>query len=112
MHEVDDSYQGFEWIDFHDTEQSVILFARFARDRGDFLVFCCNFTPVPRQGYRVGLPRGGRYREIFNSDAEMFGGSNVGNLGFIDAEDVPFQSRPASAAITLPPLAVVILKPV
>jgi 1,4-alpha-glucan branching enzyme len=112
MYQVDDSYRGFEWIDFRDADHSVILFARFARDPNDFLVFCCNFTPVPQQGYRVGLPRGGRYREIFNSDSEMFGGSNMGNKGFVDSEDKPFQGRPASALLTLPPLAVVVLKPV
>ena len=111
LYEVDDSFQGFEWIDIHDTEQSVILFARFAKDRDDCLVFCCNFTPVPRVGYRVGLPREGYYREVFNSDADLFGGSNVGNLGMVHAEAKPFQSRPASALITLPPLAVIVLKP-
>jgi 1,4-alpha-glucan branching enzyme len=112
MYEVDDSYQGFEWIDFRDTDHSVILFARFARDRNDFLVFCCNFTPTPHQGYRVGLPRRGRYQEVFNTDSDMFGGSNMGNGGFIEAEDKAFQGRPASALVTLPPLSVVVLKPV
>jgi 1,4-alpha-glucan branching enzyme len=112
LYQVDDSFGGFEWIDFRDTDHSVILFARFARDRGDFLVFCCNFTPVPRTGYRIGLPRLCPYREVFNSDAEAFGGSNMGNLGWVRAEDVAFQGRPASAVVTLPPLAVIVLKPV
>jgi 1,4-alpha-glucan branching enzyme len=111
MYEVDDSFTGFEWIDFHDAESSIISFARFAKDREDFLVFACNFTPVPRRGYRIGVPGVGFYSEIFNSDAEMFGGSNVGNAGGAMAEAIPDHARPASMAITLPPLGVVVFKP-
>ncbi|MEP7352948.1 MAG: 1,4-alpha-glucan branching protein GlgB [Acidobacteriota bacterium] len=111
LYEVDDSYSGFEWIDIYDTEKSIILFARFARDRRDFLVFCCNFTPQPREGYRVGLPEGGRYHELLNTDADLFGGSNIGNDGWVQAEDFEFQNRPASVLLTLPPLSVVVLKP-
>ena len=85
LYEVDDTYQGFEWIDFHDWESSVISFVRFARDRDDFIVFVFNFTPVPRLNYRVGVPKDGAYREIFNTDAEMFGGSNMGNGGWAAA---------------------------
>jgi 1,4-alpha-glucan branching enzyme len=112
MYEVDDSYAGFEWIDFHDVEASVIIFVRFARDRQDFLVFCCNFTPVPRHNYKIGVPRGGVYREVFNTDADMFGGSNLGNLGETFAAGAPSHGRPASMWITLPPLAVVVFKPI
>ena len=79
LHEVDDSYSGFEWLDILDAESSVIAFARFARNREDCVVFACNFTPVPRYHYRLGVPRAGRYREILNTDSEMFGGSNMGN---------------------------------
>jgi 1,4-alpha-glucan branching enzyme len=111
MHQVDDSYSGFEWIDFHDADSSIIAFVRFARDREDFLVFCCNFTPVPRHGYRIGVPKPGWYREVFNSDSEFFGGSNLGNGGGVLAEGVPSHGRPASVCLTLPPLAVVALKP-
>jgi 1,4-alpha-glucan branching enzyme len=93
-------------------EASVISFVRFGRDREDFLVFCCNFTPVPRQNYRIGVPRAGVYREVFNTDADMFGGSNVGNLGETVAVDASSHGRPASMWITLPPLAVVVFKPV
>jgi 1,4-alpha-glucan branching enzyme len=110
MYEVDDSYAGFEWIDFHDVEASVIIFVRFARNREDFLVFCCNFTPVPRHNYKIGVPRGGVYREVFNTDADMFGGSNLGNLGETFAAGAPSHGRPASMWITLPPLAVVVFK--
>jgi 1,4-alpha-glucan branching enzyme len=111
LYEVDDSYAGFEWIDFHDVEGSAISFVRFARDREDFLVFCCNFTPVPRHHYKIGVPRGGVYREVFNTDADMFGGSNLGNLGETFAAGAPSHGRPASMWITLPPLAVVVFKP-
>jgi 1,4-alpha-glucan branching enzyme len=110
LYEVDDSYAGFEWIDLHDAESSVITFIRFARNRDDFIVFACNFTPVPREGYRLGVPKPGLYREIFNTDSEMFGGSNIGNAGAVMAHDTPMHGRPASMSITLPPLAVVAFK--
>jgi 1,4-alpha-glucan branching enzyme len=110
LHQVDDDFSGFEWIDFRDAEASVIAFIRFARDRGDFIVFCCNFTPVPRRGYRIGVPQAGLYREIFNTDSEMFAGSNVGNLGGVASEAVKFHGRPFSLRVTLPPLAVVAFK--
>ena len=110
LYQVDDSHSGFEWIDLQDAESSVITFIRFAQDRSDLIVFACNFTPVPREGYRVGVPRGGLYREIFNTDSELFGGANLGNAGAVMAEDVPCHGRPASIVITLPPLAVVAFK--
>ena len=109
--QVDDSFQGFEWIDFRDAEASVIAFVRFAKNRDDFLVFACNFTPVPRHSYRIGVPVAGRYDEIFNSDAAMFGGSNLGNSGAVIADPIPDHGRPASIQILLPPLAVVVFKP-
>ncbi len=111
LYEVDDSFLGFEWIDFHDAESSVISFLRYAKDRSDFLVFVCNFTPVPRFHYQIGVPHPGIYREIFNSDADMFGGSNLGNLGAVTAGEIPNHGRPASISIVLPPLAVVVFKP-
>jgi 1,4-alpha-glucan branching enzyme len=110
LYEVDDAYSGFEWIDFRDSESSVISFVRYSQNREEFVVFCCNFTPVPRQGYRIGVPSAGRYREIFNTDAEMFGGSNVGNNGAVLAENIQAHGRPASLRITLPPLGVVVFK--
>ncbi len=111
LYEVDDEYSGFEWIDFHDADASIVSFVRFAKNRGDFLVFCCNFTPVPRYGYRFGVPRAGLYHEIFNTDSEMFGGSNMGNGGWAEAKELPCHGRPASISITLPPLAVLVFKP-
>ena len=111
MNEVDDDYSGFEWIDFRDAESSIISFLRYSRERREFLVFCCNFTPVPRHHYRIGVPHAGRYLEVFNTDAEMFGGSNMGNAGEVRAEEIANHGRPASLSITLPPLAIVVFKP-
>src|SRR5689334_9332812 len=111
LYQVDDDFRGFEWIDFRDAEASVIIFARYAQDRENFLVFCCNFTPVPRTGYRIGLPRLCGYREVFNSDADMFGGSNMGNGGWVQAAQLASHGQAASAPVTLPPLSVVVLKP-
>jgi 1,4-alpha-glucan branching enzyme len=112
LNQVDDDYSGFEWIDFHDSESSVISFLRYSRNRAEFLVICCNFTPVPRLKYRIGVPRRGLYSEIFNTDSEMFGGSNLGNGGAVLADATPSHGRPASLSVTLPPLAVVIFKAV
>jgi 1,4-alpha-glucan branching enzyme len=111
MFEVDDSFAGFEWIDFRDAEASVIAFVRFAKNRTDFLVFVCNFTPVPRHGYRIGVPSAGEYHEIFNTDSAMFGGSNMGNGGSVIAEPVSSHGRPASVRVVLPPLGMVVFKP-
>ena len=111
MYEIDFQGWGFEWIDFHDAEHSVISFVRYAKRREDYLVFVCNFTPQPHVGYRIGIPEAGGHREIFNSDAEMFGGSNMGNGGRVEAEPTPSHGRPASASVVIPPLGVVVLKP-
>ncbi|HEX2092957.1 MAG TPA: alpha amylase C-terminal domain-containing protein, partial [Longimicrobiaceae bacterium] len=108
--ETDFSHEGFEWIDFHDVHNSVIVFVRRAREAGEELVFACNFTPVPRGGYRVGLPRPGRYLELLNSDAEIYGGSNLGNAGTVESEPVPEHGREHSACLVLPPLAILVLK--
>ena len=104
---MDFHYTGFEWVDFHDAENSIIAFLRRAEDREDFLLFCCNFTPVPRRGYRFGVPRRGFYEEILNTDSELFGGSNMGNGGTGLDEPIPSHGRPYSVPVTLPPLAVV-----
>jgi 1,4-alpha-glucan branching enzyme len=110
LHEVDFDYRGFEWIDIADVENSAISFLRRAADPSDCVVFACNFTPVPRYGYKIGVPEPGYYREILNTDSEMFGGSNMGNGGGVMSSDKPAHGRPASLAITLPPLAVVAFK--
>ena len=111
MYQVDFQHQGFEWIDISDVDQSVIAFLRFARDRRDYLVFVCNFTPVVHYGYRVGVPRAGKYIELFNSDASEFGGSNVGNQGSVVTDTREWHGRPYSIPVTLPPLSVLIFKP-
>jgi len=112
LYEVDFDWTGFQWIDFNDAEQSVIAFIRRARRGEDFVVCACNFTPVPRHGYRIGVPAPGRYREVLNSDAAVYGGGNVGNLGRVDAEPTPWHGYSWSVSLTLPPLAVMFLKPV
>ncbi len=107
--ECDDTHEGFEWIDFHDSENSVVAFMRRSRS-GDTIVFAVNATPVVRRGYRLGVPGAGFYREIINTDAETYGGGNVGNMGGFEAEDFPWQARTHSLMISLPPLATVAFK--
>ena len=112
LHEVDFDWPGFSWIDCHDAHNSIISFLRYAADRRDYLVVICNFTPMVREGYRLGVPDAGRYREVFNSDSRFYGGSDVGNNGGIEAEAEPCHQRSHSIRLTLPPLAVVVLQPV
>ncbi len=109
--DVDFQYQGFEWIDLHDAEHSILSFVRRAKRSEDYLVIVCNFTPQPHWNYRVGFPEAGLHMEVFNSDAEAFGGSNMGNGGAVMAEPVRAHHRAASASLTLPPLGVVVFKP-
>jgi 1,4-alpha-glucan branching enzyme len=111
LYQVDFHHAGFEWIDFRDVEHSTVSFIRRAEDPADFLVFACNFTPVPRHNYRIGVPEAGFYEEVLNTDAEMFGGSNMGNGGMVSSDDVAMHGRLQSLAITLPPLAVVAFRP-
>jgi 1,4-alpha-glucan branching enzyme len=108
--ELDFDPQGFRWIDCRDSDNSVYSFLRFAADRSDKVVFVCNFTPVPRHGYRVGVPDPGWYAELLNSDAAVYGGSNLGNGGGAHAEPTPWQGFGWSLSLTLPPLAVLVLK--
>ncbi len=111
LYEVDFQPNGFEWIDFHDGDNSMVSFVRRAKRPEDYLVFVCNFTPAPHKAYRLGFPEAGLYREIFNSDAEMFGGSNMGNGGVVNVEARPSHGRPASAELVIPPLGVLVFKP-
>lgn len=112
LYEMDFNYQGFEWIDFRDTENSVISFMRKAKKPDNFLVIVCNFTPVPRSGYRVGVPENCFYKEILNSDSQIYWGSNMGNVGGIIADEIPWNDKPYSVKITIPPLSVIVFKPV
>lgn len=111
LYEIDSSWEGFQWIDFTDAEQSILSFLRRANDPAEMLVFVCNFTPVVRNGYRVGLPLGGVYHEVLNSDGIDYGGSGVVNAGPILAEALPWQNCNFSAPLRLPPLGVLVLKP-
>jgi 1,4-alpha-glucan branching enzyme len=107
-HEFD--WQGFEWLDCHDADQSLLSFVRRVGEQ--LLVVVINFTPAPRQAYRLGVPQGGSYREIFNSDSEYYGGSNMGNgAAPLVAEAVPWMNRSHSLTLTVPPLAGIVLKP-
>ena len=109
MHELDFEPQGFEWIDCYDSDQSVISYLRKARD-GSFVLVVLNFTPVLREHYRLGVPVPGHYREIFNSDAACYSGSNQGNGAGVDTEPTPWMHHPQSIVVTLPPLAGVIFQ--
>jgi 1,4-alpha-glucan branching enzyme len=111
LYEQDYDWTGFEWVDPNDWEHSVLSFIRRARDPADYLVVVANFTPVVREGYRVGVPRLATYREVLNSDSELYGGGNVGNGLGLPAQPLKWQQQPFSVEVTLPPLAVVILRP-
>jgi 1,4-alpha-glucan branching enzyme len=110
LHEVDFEGQGFSWIDCQDNENSVISMIRRARDPRDFTVLLVNFTPVPRPAYRIGVPEGGWYRELLNSDAETYAGSNMGNGGGVMAEDIPDHGFTHSISLTVPPLGFLLFK--
>jgi 1,4-alpha-glucan branching enzyme len=112
LHEVDYEWKGFEWIDFRDADNCTVSFIRRAKDPADHMVVVCNFTPVPRYGYRLGVPECCYYREVLNSDSVEYWGSNLGNSGGAHADDVPWHGQPYSIDIVLPPLAVVYFKPV
>lgn len=108
LHRYDFEPQGFEWIDCHDSQQSVLAFIR--RSENGYKIIVLNFTPVPRTGYRIGVPDAGRYREVLNSDSEYYGGSNIGNTGMVYTEALGWMGRPQSLLMTLPPLAAVVLE--
>ncbi len=110
LHQVDFDWQGFEWIDANDSDNSVYAFIRRGKNPDDLVIAVLNCTPVVRYGYRLGVPNPGNYKEIFNTDSETYDGSNVGNLGGMNAEEHAWQGRRYSLALTLPPLAAVFLK--
>ena len=109
LHRRDCESEGFEWLELHDSEQSVLVFMRRAGDAPNVVV-ACNFTPLPRYGYRVGVPLPGYYRERLNTDAALYGGANIGNGGGVAADQVASHGRPCSLSLTLPPLATVIFE--
>jgi len=110
LHEVDFEWAGFEWIDANDSVASVISFLRRARNPEEFILAVCNFTPVVRAEYRVGVPKPGFYREIMNTDSRYYGGSDVGNSGGVNAEPIPWNDRPYSINLRIPPLAAMFFK--
>jgi 1,4-alpha-glucan branching enzyme len=110
LHELDFEPEGFEWIDFGDADNSVVSFVRKGRSTKDIILVVCNFTPVLWQNYRVGVPKGGFFREVLNSDSKEYEGSGQGNLGGVEAAPIPIQGRHVSLSLTLPPLGILILK--
>lgn len=110
LHELDFAPEGFEWVDCHDWQNSIVSLLRWNKKRDEVILVVCNFTPVPRFNYRIGVPFGGFWREILNSDATMYGGSGLGNLGGFDADPVPQHNRPYSLNLTLPPLSAIYFK--
>jgi 1,4-alpha-glucan branching enzyme len=111
LYELDFDPAGFEWVDCKDSQRSVICFLRHGRNPDDQFLFVCNFTPIVRQNYRVGIPLGGSWKEVLNSDASLYGGSGQGNLGGLSAVPLPIHGRPFSLNMTLPPLGIVVFRP-
>ena len=111
LHEGDCEAFGFQWIEANDSDRSAMAFLRRGSDPEDVVIVAFNFTPVPRHNYRVGVPRPGRWAEIMNTDAEVYGGSGVGNLGGVETAPIPVQGQQWSVMLTLPPLAAVFFKP-
>ncbi len=104
MYEDNFTGHGFSWVDFGDADSGVVSFLRRSKDGREQILCVFNLTPVPRTGYRVGVPAAGYWREIANSDALEFGGSGMGNLGGVEADWLPWQGQPHSLNLTLPPL--------
>jgi 1,4-alpha-glucan branching enzyme len=111
LHQVDFEWNGFEWLDLHDWENSVIAFLRRGKSPTDEMIVVCNFTPLVRENYRVGVPRPGFYKEVLNTDAAAYGGSNVGNIGGVWAQAGEHAGRPYHVNLRLPPLGTLFLKP-
>jgi 1,4-alpha-glucan branching enzyme len=109
--EIDSDPSGFWWLEPNDADSNVLAFARASKPdaNGDrrMIVFAANLSPIPRTGYRLGLPRACRWKETLNTDSTFYGGSDVGNMGGLDPEPIPWHNQPVSALVTLPPLAAV-----
>jgi 1,4-alpha-glucan branching enzyme len=110
LHQIDSDPAGFEWVDCGDSDQSVLTFLRKGQSTDDVVLIACNYTPVPRTNYRIGVPRGGFWQEIANSDAAQYWGGNWGNMGGVEARQIPHHGRPWSLSATLPALSVVFFK--
>ncbi len=110
LHELDFEMEGFQWIDFHNWEGSIVSFIRKGKSSDELFLVVCNFTPVPRYNYRMGVPRGGYWKEVLNSDAKIYGGSGHGNTGGVEATPVPFHGKYFSLSLVLPPLGIIYFK--
>jgi 1,4-alpha-glucan branching enzyme len=110
LHQIDFDWRGFEWVDFHDWEQSIVAFLRRGEQPGEEILVVLNFTPTPRYKYRLGVPAPGFYREILNTDSEYYHGSNLGNAGGVHTTEAASHGRPWSVQVDLPPLSLVMLK--
>ena len=111
LFEIDFDSSGFEWVDSHNYEESALSYIRRGKDPNDFLLTCCNFTPTPRLGHRMGVPERCWYEEVLNTDSTYYGGSNLGNGPGVLADEIPSQGRPYSLQLVLPPLSVTVFKP-
>jgi 1,4-alpha-glucan branching enzyme len=109
--ELDHTHEGFVWLEPNAANENALAFARVSADGERWLVAACNFSPVVRESWRLGLPRGGAWQEALNTDSRFYGGSDVGNGLGLRAEQVPWHGQPWSAEVTLPPLGVVWLMP-
>jgi 1,4-alpha-glucan branching enzyme len=110
LHQQDFDWHGFEWIDCHDADNSVLSYLRRDKSGERSLIVVCNFTPLPRHNYRLGAPQKGHWAEMLNSDAKEYGGSGQGNFGGVDTVPLPLHGRLASVTVTLPPLGIVIFR--
>jgi 1,4-alpha-glucan branching enzyme len=110
LHECDCEPWGWQWVDAGDWEHSTLIYMRRARHTPDVCIVACNFTPVPRENHRIGVPTPGHWAEVLNSDAPLYGGSGVGNLGGVETSPVACHGHPQSVRVVLPPLGVVVLK--
>jgi 1,4-alpha-glucan branching enzyme len=110
LHQLDFDPAGFEWVDANDSINSVLSFVRRGRDVDDEIFVVCNFTPLVRRNYRLGVPHPGFWRELLNSDAPAYGGSGTGNFGGVTSTPVPYHGRMHSVNLTLPPLGILILR--
>ena len=111
LHQRDCSPEGFQWIDASDAAQSVLVYLRKGDDGVKPVLVILNFTPMVRERYRIGVPGGGHWDEVLNSDSSLYGGSNVGNFGGVDSSDVPWHGQATSIEVTLPPLGALVLVP-
>ena len=112
LYQIEFDYRGFEWIEHSNANDSVITYMRKGEKPGDYLIVACNFTPVVRHDYRIGVYEGIKYQEIFNSDDVNYWGSGVKNEGFMNAEDISWTDKPRSIKVTLPPVSKIVIKPI